>query len=121
MGGKYGFHVEGDSFGASRLIDLLLNGVVPIFTQPEQYAILPYWIPFKHLSYFADVKSKSSFMNSLKDIIVSENEYKMKHDAILEFKELFDHESGIPFNMYMFHFAKKIKENTVTESYLEVK
>ena len=110
--GMYGFHVKGDSFGSSRLIDLLLNGVVPIFTEQEQYSILPYWIPFKQLSFFADVKSKSSFMNSLREIIADEHdEYKMKHDAILEFKELFDHETGIPFDMYMYHFAKKIEEN----------
>jgi len=109
--GKYGFHVKGDSFGASRPIDLMLNGVVPIFTEQEQYSILPHWIPFKHLSFFADVKSKSSFMNSLQEIIADEHdEYKMKHDAILEFKELFDHETGIPFDMYMYHFAKKIEK-----------
>jgi len=110
--GKYGFHVKGDSFGSSRLIDLLLNGVVPIFTDQKQYSILPHWIPFKQLSYFADVKSEMSFMNSIRKIIANEDdECKIKHDAILQFQELFDHETGVPFDMYMYHFAKKIEEN----------
>jgi len=113
--GKYGFHVKGDSLGSSRVIDMILNGVVPIFTEQEQYDVLPYWIPFKWLSFFADAESKSLFFDSLKDIVTDEqNKYQIKHDAISEAPELFDYETGVPFDMYMYHFAKEIKENLNT-------
>ncbi len=35
-------HSRGDTFGSSRLMDALTNGAIPIFTHPEQYAILPF-------------------------------------------------------------------------------
>lgn len=107
--GKYGFHVKGDSFGSSRLIDLILNGVVPIFTEQEQYNILPSWLPFKWISFYADVTSQHAFMVSLQEIIVDDSNYEMKRNAILKFKNVFDYETIVPFNMYMYHFAKEIK------------
>jgi len=106
--GKYGFHVKGDTFGSGRVIDLLLNGVIPIFTEKEQYDILPYWIPFKSLSYFVPIHSESLFLNSIKEILENEKKYKKIYRASLEFQELFDYETGVPFDMYMYHFAKHI-------------
>ena len=35
-------HSRGDTFGSSRLMDAITNGAIPIFTHPEQYAILPF-------------------------------------------------------------------------------
>merc|ERR1719502_782394 len=47
---RFGFHVRGDTFGSSRLIDTILSGTVPIFTAKEQYDILPPILPWKDIS-----------------------------------------------------------------------
>jgi hypothetical protein len=40
---KFGFHSKGDTLGSNRLMDNILSLTIPIFTQKEQYNILPDW------------------------------------------------------------------------------
>jgi len=105
---KYGFHVQGDTFGSSRPIDLIMNGVIPIFTQERQYDILPDWIPWRNISFFADVSSKDAFVDSIKKISSDKSMYEIKRQAILEYQELFDLRKTAPFDMYMYMFASRI-------------
>ena len=52
---RLGFHVRGDTYGSNRLIDTLISDVVPIFTAPEQYAILPPFLPWRQIGPLVDV------------------------------------------------------------------
>jgi len=106
---KFGFHVEGDTFGSSRPMDLIMNGVVPVFTSHQQYDILPQWIPWRELSYFVDVSSKENFLTSVQQIADDERGYRLKHEAIMSFREMFDHRNRFLFDMYMQHFAESIQ------------
>jgi hypothetical protein len=69
---RLGFHVRGDTYGSNRLIDTLLSGTVPIFTFDEQYNVVPDWINWKLLSYFARVSHGETVFLSDIDVIVAD-------------------------------------------------
>ena len=119
---KYGFHVRGDSFGSNRLFDLLLNGVIPIFTHHEQYDISPPFINWTKLSYVIEMGNGDSsngdgimitkrrselFLRQLQHILQDKDGlYEEKKQLILDNRHLFDWKYNpiYPFDMYMYYF-----------------
>ena len=99
---KLGFHVRGDTFGANRLLDTLLSGTVPIFTFKEQYDVLPDWFDWDKVSYFANVSSKESFLADVDKIMGDKKTYQEKLKQVLANRDLFDWETPIPFDTYMY-------------------
>ena len=99
---RFGFHARGDTLGSNRLMDTLLSGTVPIFTLQGQYNILPDWIDWKKLSYFADVSSQDAFLASVDAMAADEKAYQEKLKNVLDNRDLFDWRTGIPFDTYMY-------------------
>lgn len=113
---RYGFHVRGDSYGSSRLMDTLLSGTVPIFTSKEQFDLMPPWFDWEHLSYFVPVANKTSFLRSLSKILAEDKSiYQTKLNNVLENSDLFDWETPIPFDTYMYmlqaHLWPELRRN----------
>jgi len=117
---RLGFHVRGDTMGASRLMDTLLSGTVPIFTLQEQYNVLPNWIDWDKISYFVDVSNKTVFLSSIDTILRDTPKYKQKLIAVLENRALFDWHTHVPFDAYMYmlqcHLWPELRRN-VTGQY----
>lgn len=105
---KFGFHVRGDTFGANRLMDTILSGTVPIFTHRRQYEILPDWIDWKQLSYFADLSNATIFLKMLNDIVADTQLYESKLQAVHANKKLFDYHSHVPFDTYIYMLQCKL-------------
>lgn len=121
---KFGFHVRGNTFGANRLMDTILSETVPIFTQQEQYRILPAWIDWNKLSIFADVRNETSFVDTLTDALDKDNAdtYEKLHQNVIENRDLFDfrNHSELIFDVYMYMFQVSLWPETwrnVTSKY----
>lgn len=109
---KFGFHVRGDTPGSNRLMDTILSGTVPIFTDKKQYDVLPPFIDWHKLSYFADVKAdRKTIDGSLRAIQQDERGYAKRRKAVLRNAKLFDYSTKVPFELYMYHFALLIYPN----------
>ena len=103
---KFGFHVRGDTLGSNRLMDTILSGTVPIFTDKKQYDVLPSFIDWHKLSYFADITAdEKTFDESLQAIQQDEQGYATRRNAVLRNAKLFDYRTEVPFELYMYHFA----------------
>ena len=116
---KYGFHVRGDSYGSNRLIDLILTGVIPIFTHYQQYDILPPFVNWQQLSYYIEMGegdnriSKDDFLRQLNDIVQdrdASNSYEGKKQYLLSKQYLFDwmNEPIYPFDRYMSYIQDRL-------------
>lgn len=105
---KFGFHVRGDTYGANRLIDTILTGTVPIFTMKEQYEVLPDWIRWDDFSYFADVNDKQNFLRTLDEIVHDKALYQEKLANLMANRDLFDWQTQVPFDTYMYMFMAQI-------------
>ena len=113
---KFGFHVRGDTYGSSRLVDLIVNDVIPIFTHKEQYDILPPFVDWNSISYYiemgsseSDRISKEDFLRQLDDILQDKDGlHERKKQALLGHKYLLDWQTNpiYPFDMYMNSFYK---------------
>jgi hypothetical protein len=99
---RFGFHVRGDSASSSRLFDTLLSGTVPIFTQDKQYWGVPDWIDWDKLSYYANAKNQTEFMQSMQRIMSDRQGYEERHAHVVRNRNLFDWWSGSPFDLYMY-------------------
>jgi hypothetical protein len=99
---RFGFHVRGDSASSSRLFDTLLSGTVPIFTQDKQYWGVPDWIDWDKLSYYANAKNQTEFMQSMQRIMSDRQGYEERHAHVARNRNLFDWWSGSPFDLYMY-------------------
>jgi len=109
---KFGFHVRGDTPGSNRLMDTILSGTVPIFTHEKQYGVLPSFIDWRKLSYFADIKAdRKTLVRSLRAIVQDERGYAKRRKAVLRNLKLFDYSTKLPFEMYMYHFSLLIYPN----------
>jgi len=107
---RYGFHPRGDTFGSNRVMDLLLSRTVPIFTDPYQYEILPNFVPWRKLSYLANVTTKETFEASIASLLSQlDSEYKEKILWIDKYMVMFDHTGIYQFDSYMAEFAKRRK------------
>ena len=109
---RYGFHVRGDTWGANRLMDTLLSGTVPIFTDAQQYKILPTWIDWKLLSVQVNVTSESRFVQGLQQIL-DRTDYDTKLEHVLANRDLLDWRTGIAFDVYMAMFQRQILPDSV--------
>ncbi|CAB9496285.1 exostosin family [Seminavis robusta] len=109
---KMGFHVKGDSYGSNRLIDTILSGTVPIFTSQQQYHILPTWIDWEALSFFADPNQhrQHTFLQRLQQFATNTKRYEQKRKFVNDNRALLDWRNtpSIPFEHYMYAFARSI-------------
>lgn len=103
---KFGFHVRGDTWGANRLMDTMMSGSVPVFTQKQQYGVLPKWIDWELISRFANIENKDSFIRSLTTIVNDTEEYELIHQNVLNNQALFDYRNhaDMIFDTYMYMF-----------------
>lgn len=112
---RFGFHARGDTYGANRLIDTLLSGTVPIFTYQQQFDLMPEWIDWSQMSYFAPVTNKTSFLGSLDKILADKEVSERKLHNVVMNSDLFDWETPIPFDIYMYmlqaHLWPELRRN----------
>lgn len=113
---RVGFHPRGDTFSANRLIDTILTGTIPIFTLKEQYFSHQSFIDWNKLSIFIEMGEsgvdQQSFIDQLSYILNDTIHLQRKTDIILENRDLFDWDTIIPFDTYMYMFQKNIWPET---------
>jgi len=108
---KFGPHVPGDTPGANRLIDIILSATVPIFVTEKQFGVLPPFVDWQHLSFFANGTDRAKFEQQIQLISqIDDNSYLTKLQLILEHQELLDWASNRSHNVlmdtYMYAFAR---------------
>jgi hypothetical protein len=124
---RFGFHVRGDTYGANRLMDTLLSHTVPIFTMKQQYRILPEWIDWRKVSYFASVANEKAFLSDIETIVSDEPLYQAKHKNVVANVDLFDWTTLVPFDTYLYMLSYKLwpelvgKRGNVTSRYNALK
>jgi hypothetical protein len=101
---KFGFHAVGDTPGSNRLMDTILSQTIPIITRQEQYDVLPKWIDWDQISYFANVSDQTVFMETLKQITSDKQTIQRKQNALAQNQDLFDYQTIVPFDTYMYMF-----------------
>eukprot|EP00747_Dinoflagellata_sp_TGD_P067266 gnl/TRDRNA2_/TRDRNA2_155192_c0_seq3.p1 gnl/TRDRNA2_/TRDRNA2_155192_c0~~gnl/TRDRNA2_/TRDRNA2_155192_c0_seq3.p1 ORF type:complete len:416 (-),score=29.86 gnl/TRDRNA2_/TRDRNA2_155192_c0_seq3:78-1325(-) len=114
---RFGFHVRGDEWGSGRLVDTILSGTVPMFTNPEQYKILPPYVPWKKISALINVDDKDTFRSSLKESVPH---YDALKNAVDKYAPLVDWETPVPFEQYMWLF-KQCASNVLDNHYTQPK
>jgi Exostosin family len=104
---KFGFHVRGDQLGSNRLADTVLSGTVPIFSLKKQFDVLPSWIDWDSLTYFADVsKDQTTFLEQISTIYNDLEGYQQRRSAILSNRDLFDwRHSLVPFDTILYQLS----------------
>ncbi len=105
---KFGLHVRGDTLGSQRLMDTLLSGTVPIFTRIKQYQVQPPWIDWDQLSYFVNVTTQSTFIESLAKILQDERGYQQRHESVLRHRPLLDWHTLYPFDTYLYMLQAEV-------------
>jgi hypothetical protein len=103
---RFGFHVPGDTYGSSRLIDIILSGSVPVFTHPAQYSILPPYVPWEDLSILVPVMpvtTEEEFVRSFADKVQL---YDRLRGEVDKYASLVDWETPVPFEQYMWLFRQ---------------
>jgi hypothetical protein len=111
---KFGFHVQGDTYTANRLFDTLLSESVPIFTRRLQYKLLPAWIDWKQISYYASVKKRDVFFRALDKATADEDAYEVKLANVRRNQDLWDLEhSSVPLDMYLYQFQARLFPDTI--------
>jgi hypothetical protein len=106
---RYGFHVRGDSWGSNRLMDTLQSGTVPLFTNEEQYKILPDILPWREFSYLVNATSFDSFQASLERLLdLPESDYIEKARLIERFQPVFQPQHIFQFDRMMASLATKL-------------
>jgi hypothetical protein len=101
---KFGFHARGDTPGSNRPMDAILSRTIPIFTDLEQYTVLPQWIDWNALSYFCHVSNRTVFFSDLHRITHNETLYQQKLQTLMRNMDLFDYDTMVPFDTYMYMF-----------------
>jgi hypothetical protein len=111
---KFGFHVQGDTYTANRLFDTLLSESVPIFTRRLQYKLLPSWIDWKQVSYYASVKERDVFLRALDKATSDDDAYEVKLANVRRNQDLWDLEhSSVPLDMYLYQFQARLFPDTI--------
>ena len=117
---RTGFHVRGDSYGASSLFHTLLSGTVPIFTHKEQYDAHQSFIDWNKLSFFlgfgnkedGSAQNETSFLYELDNVLGNREVIEEKTKMIVENRDLFDWSTIHPFDKYMYMFQAHIYPET---------
>lgn len=105
---RLGFHVKGDSISANRLFDLLLSGTVPIFTHEKQLSVHQPFIDWNKLAYLVPIGDDNTnmgqtiFTQAINTILENDEEIKYKTEQVLANQDLFDWDTLIPFDVYMY-------------------
>ena len=106
---RYGFHVKGDSWGSNRLMDILQSSTVPLFTNEEQYEILPNILPWKGLSYLINVSSFDEFQLSMEKLLsLPEADYEEKLRLIQRHQHILDPAKVYQFDRLMTLLATRL-------------
>jgi len=106
---RFGFHPRGDTLGSNRLADTIMSETIPIFTEKEQYDIVPDFVPFHEIGEYVDVSSEAKFLQKMDSLSkLSDEEYDRRLSRLKEFKDLCDFTSGQPFDAYMAKVAREI-------------
>jgi hypothetical protein len=106
---RYGFHVRGDTWGSNRLMDILMSYTIPLFTNEEQYKIVPPFYPWKEVSYSVNVTDHDSFFASIDDILSRpEAEYEEKIELIKANMHILDHTQPYQFDLHMVELARRL-------------
>eukprot|EP00551_Chaetoceros_affinis_P012307 CAMPEP_0203670314 /NCGR_PEP_ID=MMETSP0090-20130426/6424_1 /ASSEMBLY_ACC=CAM_ASM_001088 /TAXON_ID=426623 /ORGANISM="Chaetoceros affinis, Strain CCMP159" /LENGTH=435 /DNA_ID=CAMNT_0050535143 /DNA_START=73 /DNA_END=1380 /DNA_ORIENTATION=+ len=103
-----GLHTKGDSPGANRLFDTLLSGTVPVFTNKLQYLTQSDFYDWDMLSYFANAENKTDFLDHMDKILSNRTDIEVKTKNVLENRDLFDWQTLVPFDIYMYHLQAKL-------------
>jgi Exostosin family len=110
---RLGFHVRGDTWGSNRLMDTIMSETIPLFTNEEQYRILPSFYPWKEVSYFVNVTDQGAFFASIDDIMSRpESEYLEKMRLIKENMHILDHRQPYQFDRHMADLARRLDLQT---------
>jgi len=113
---RAGFHVRGDTWTANRLFDTLLSGTVPIFTREEQFSSHQSFIDWNMLAHFIQMGENGSnrtlFLQQLNSIVGDKKQLEAKTQVILENRDLFDWNTLVPFDIYMYMFQAHIWPHT---------
>lgn len=94
-----GLHTRGDSPGASRLVDTLLSGTVPVFTEKVQYFTMSDFYNWDMISYFANVENKTDFLSHMDKNLSNKTDIMVKTKNVLENRDLFDWQTLVPFDI----------------------
>ncbi len=110
---RLGLHVRGDTFGSNRLWDNLLSETVPVFTQNEQYDVLPPFMPWRRMSVFANSFSEESFLSDLHLILsnataIYNYEKAKKFNIYVDARRAVDWSQKLVFELYMSAFQSFI-------------
>ncbi|CAK0853728.1 unnamed protein product [Prorocentrum cordatum] len=103
---RFSPHVRGDTWGSSRLIDIVLSGAVPMFTNTIQYQILPPFVPWESISTQIDVSDRQRFELSVQNSVPLYDGLKQKVD---KHAHHLDWETPAPFEQYMWLFQQCIR------------
>lgn len=126
---KLGFHVVGDTLGSQRLMDTILCGTVPVFTNLDQFKVQGTWIDWKQLSYYLPLnhkpeqrKSKKSaaqakaieqeFISGLEAILNDHEGYQRRLKTVLDHIPFFDLSTLYPFDTFMYLMQANIYPET---------
>jgi len=105
---KLGFHIRGDSCSAGRLFDTLLSGTVPIFTLDCQFTAHQSFIDWNKLVFFIRMgengANETLFHHQLGTILNNEKLIEEKTKRVLNNRDLFDWDTLVPFDTYMYMY-----------------
>lgn len=107
-----GLHFRGDTLSANRLFDTILSGTVPVFTMHELYNSVPNWYDWDKISFFANVRNQTEFMRDLHEIMQNKSNILLKTKNVMENKDLFDWQTLVPFDIYMYKIQAKLYPET---------
>lgn len=117
---RAGFHVRGDTFSANRLFDTLLSGTVPIFTLDEHFSSHHSFIDWKKLVYFIRLgeggSNETSFRRQIDVILSGEKKLEEKTRDVVANRDLFDWDTLVPFDAYMYMFQAHLWPETRVNS-----
>eukprot|EP00934_Nitzschia_sp_Nitz4_P009030 Nitzschia sp. Nitz4//scaffold117_size69655//64527//65705//NITZ4_006032-RA/size69655-processed-gene-0.94-mRNA-1//1//CDS//3329533675//9020//frame0 len=107
---RYGFHIRGDTWGSQRVVETLMSGTIPLFTNERQYDVLPPFVPWRDVSYLVNVSTREAFVQSLNEILaLPESVYKEKMKIVDDYRYLLDHTQIYQFDAYMAEFARRLE------------
>ncbi len=96
-----GLHARGDSVSANRLFDTLLSGTIPVFTLKDQYHAQPDWYKWDMISYFADVRNETKFLDDIDNMMSNKTDIIAKTQHVRDNMDLFNWQTNVPFDVYM--------------------